>query len=280
MPIKTYGSKVQTGASTSSYNVVTLNKNFNAITDTTSNVNANYHAVTVEMQKSQNNFFSFDVNYTWSHALDFNQNTATAATTNNWFDPYANARANYGNSTLNIPHRVVGWALINIPGRGGNEIVKQLTTGWSLKPLVQVQSGLQYSATVSGTTPNQCSTVGCLQANSTGLSGTGVSYIPLIGRNSFRQPMVLVVDARVEKDFPIREKYNLQIFAEAFNLPNHDNITGLSTGAYSSSPVTGTTPATTSSNLVFQPSFQSVTSQNSNYAYNTRLIQLAARFVF
>ncbi len=289
IPVKVYSNRTQVapftynGAAltgTSAYAVNTLNTNFNAATSVVSNINANYHAVTAELQRRMNKYYAFDVNYTWSKSLDYNQNQSTSASTNNWFDPYAAARSNYGYSNLNIPHRVVGWALLNFPGTHGNEALKQVTNGWSIKPLVQAQSGLPYSATVSGTAPSQCNAVGCLEANSTGLSGTGVTYIPLLGRNGFKQPPVLTVDTRVQKEFAIREKYNLQIFAEVFNLPNHFNITGVNGGAYAITNTVGATPALTSSNLVYQTTFQSVTSANSNYAYNTRLIQIAGRFIF
>ncbi len=280
IPVKVYSNKVQNGAATSAYAVNTVNPAFNAATSVVSNINANYHAITGEIQRRQSQYLSFDVNYTWSHSLDYNQNQSTSASTNNWFDPYANARANYGPSNLNIPDRVVGWALFNFPGVHSNGYLKYIANGWSIKPLVQAQSGLQYSATVGGTTPNQCYVSGCLEANSTGLSGTGVSYIPLLGRNGFRQPTVVTADARVQKDFPFTEGRNLQIFAEFFNLPNRFNITGVNGQAYTLATTQGTTPAATTSTLVYQPTFQTVTSANSNYAYNTRLIQLAARFIF
>ena len=289
IPVKVYSNRTQVApfsfngtalTGTSAYQVNTLNTNFNSGTAVVSNINANYHAVTAELQRRMNKFYAFDVNYTWSHSLDYNQNQATSPSTNNWFDPYASARSNYGPSNLNIPHRVVGWALLNFPGTHGNEILKQATNGWSFKPLIQAQSGLQYSATTSGTAPSQCNAVGCLEANSTGLSGTGVTYIPLLGRNRFRQPPVLTVDARLQKAFSFREKYNVELFAEVFNLPNHFNITGVNSGAYAITNTVGATPALTSSNLVYQPTFQTVTSANSNYAYNTRLIQIAGRFIF
>ena len=280
IPVKVYSNKTQTGTATGTYAVNTNNTGFNAATAVVSNISANYHALTGEIQRRQSKYLSFDANYTWSHSLDYNQNQSTSASTNNWFDPYANARSNYGPSNLNIPNRVVGWALINFPGVGTSSYLKYIANGWSIKPLVQAQSGLQYSPTVGGTTPNQCYSAGCFEANSTGLSGTGVSYIPLLGRNHFRQPGVVTADARVQKDFPITEGKNLEIFAEFFNLPNRFNITGVNGQAYTISTTQGATPTATSANLLYQPTFQTVTSANSNYAYNTRLIQLAARFTF
>jgi outer membrane receptor protein involved in Fe transport len=277
---KVYASKLQTGTSTGTYNFVTPNPSFGAITAVQSNVNSSYHGLSFELQKRATKLLSFDALYTWSHALDFNQNALTAASTNNWFDPLGNGRLNYANSNFNIPHRIVSWALLNLPGISEGSTWKYLANGWSLKPLLQAQSGLPYSVTVAGTTPNQCYASGCLQAWSTGLGGTGVSYIPQVGRNTFKYPWTVVADLRVQKDFLFAEKYNLQLMAEAFNLPNHQNITGLSTQGYSNVVTQGATADTTKSALTFQPAYGSVTSANSNYAYGPRQIQLAARFVF
>jgi hypothetical protein len=281
IPVKVYANRLQTGATSGTYNYSPLlNPNYNAVSEVIANINANYHALSVDVTRRQNKYLSFDANYTWSHSLDFNQNQATAPGTNNWFDPYGNTRANYGNSALNVPHRVVAWGLFNIPGTG-KEGLKYLTDGWSIKPLLQVQSGLPYSVNTTGNAPNQCYALGCLESAGSGLSGTGVSYIPFFGRNSLRQPVTAVVDARVEKDFPILQKYNLQLIGEGFNLANHQNVTGVNTTGYAIT--TGTQSATAAaqaSTLVYQPTFQTISSVNSNYAYNVRLIQLAARFVF
>ena len=77
----------------------------------------------------------------------------------------------------------------------------------------------------------------------------------------------------------MREHYNLEFLAEAFNLTNHQNVTGLGTTAYSISENT----ATHTNNLVQYTStqFQSVTStDNSNFAYNVRQLQMAVRLNF
>ncbi|ADV84838.1 TonB-dependent receptor [Terriglobus saanensis] len=236
-----------------------------------SNVNSSFHALTVEVQKRASKYISFDANYTWSHALDFNQNQVTGLGSNLWIDPYNNARANYGNSFLNVPHRVVGWAILNIPGTHGNAILKQATNGWSIKPAFQMQSGLPYSAsTNSFTTSNQCAAATCLKPFTTGLGGTGTTYMPILGRNTFQYPRDIVIDLRVQRDFPITERMRFELIGEAFNLANHQNITGINTTAYN---VTGTS-------LTYQSTFGAVQNSNNNYAYNPRNIQIGGRLFF
>jgi hypothetical protein len=271
-----YAGKVQGGSS-----LGRIDPTFGSVTDVLSNINSNFHALTVDITNRGSKWVKFDASYTWSHALDFSQNQFTAASINNFLDPYANPRVNYGNSSLNIRHRAVGWAIINLPGVHGDSAWKYLANGWSVKPLVQAQSGLPYSALTTGTTPQQCYATGCLAAAGTGITGTSAtSYVPFVGRNSEQQPRTILVDARAQKDFTFREKYNLQLIGEAFNVANHQNVTGVSTTGYAISTVKGNTAATTVNSLTYQPTFGTVSSANTNYAYGPRVIQLAMRLVF
>jgi len=271
-----YAGRIQGGAS-----LGRIDPTFGSVTAVLSNINSNYHAMTVDITNRANRWIKFDASYTWSHALDFSQNQFTAASVNNFLDPYANPRVNYGNSSLNIPQRVVGWAIFNIPGVHGGSAMKYLANGWSIKPLVQAQSGLSYSALTSGTTPQQCYAAGCLAAAGTGITGTSAtSYVPFVGRNSQQQPRTVLVDLRTQKDFTFREKYNLQLIGEAFNLMNHQNVTGVSTTGYAISTVKGNTPETTINSLTYQPTFGKVSQANANNAYGPRVIQVALRLMF
>ncbi len=217
------------------------------------------------------------MNYPWSQALDFNQSQLTGLGSNNYIDPYANQRLNYGKSFLNVPHRVVGWAIVNVPGYGGNPILKQITSGWSVKPAFQAQSGLPYSAnTNSFTAPNQCATTTCFVPFTTGLGGTGTGYIPSL-RNAFKYPRDIVIDLRVQRDIAITERTRLELVAESFNVANHQNITGLNTTAYN---VTSTANNPNSGVLTYQPTFGVVQNSNNNYAYGPRTLQAGARLFF
>lgn len=274
---RVYSARYANGASN------TLNPAYNAITANLSNANSSYHALSIDVTNRQFKLITFDANYTWAHALDYNVAQFTAAGANNWLDPFANARSNYGNSNINIRHRAVGWAILNIPGIQSKNLVSYLTNGWSIKPLIQIQSGLPYSYSVSSGSPGSqpigsaagcTSTATCLAPYSTGIAGTGVSsYIPFFGRNTLTQPRDIVVDARVQKDFRIREGASFQLLAEGFNLANHRNITGVNTGAFTLS----TSNVLTATTNFGQPSSSGV---NGNYAYQVRQVQLGARILF
>lgn len=279
LPVKMYSNKTQTGASASNYAFNTPNPAYNSITKVVSNVNSNYHGLTFEVQKRASKYISFDAHYTWAHALDFNQSTATQPSTNNWFDPFANARSNYANSSNDIRGRFVSWAVFNAPGVSSGSPLKWLANGWSLKPYFQMQSGLPYTLGITGTNPNQCYNSGCLESWSSGLGATGVSYIPQIGRATFRQPRTINLDMRAQKTFNIAEKYNLELIGEAFNLANHQNVTGVNTTGYILN-TSSTNPANPTSTLVYQPTFGTVSAANSNNSYQVRQVQLAVRLTF
>lgn len=287
---RVYGGRKQVtakGALSNIYNGtnVTPNTQFAGITDVISNINSSYHAFSVDVTNRTYHWVTFDANYTWAHAQDFSQLQTTGTTTNNWIDPFGNQRANYGNSSLDTRHRAVGWAILNIPGiENKDSLLSYAANGWSIKPLVQVQSGLPYSATVSGSTPQQCTAVGCLatsSATTSGVQGTNITYIPQIGRNTFQYPRTINVDTRVQKDFRIHENYTLQVIAEVFNLANHQNVTTLNTGAYTLTSTANANPALApTANLTPTTNFGSVSATNSTYAYAPRQFQFALRLAF
>jgi hypothetical protein len=87
------------------------------------------------------------------------------------------------------------------------------------------------------------------------------------------------IDLRLTKSVTFHERYSLQFLAEAFNLANHQNVTGLGTTAYLVSEDT----TNHLNNLVPYTStpYKSITStDNSNFAYNIRQIQMALRLKF
>jgi hypothetical protein len=258
---------------------ILLNTQFSSITESFSNINSSFNGATVDVTNRSNKWIQYDANYTWSHALDFSQAVgSTSPGTNNWVDPFGNQRLNYGNSSQNVRHRGVGWANINAPGLKGKGVLTYLTNGWSLKPYVQIQNGLPYSLLTSGSAVQQCVAIGCLKAASSGITGTGATaYLPFFGRNTLQFPRTIEVDLRAQKAFTIYERYSLEIFGEAFNLANHQNVTGVnSTGYAISSPAVPAAAGT----LTYQANFGTTSSANSNTAYGPRVVQIGARATF
>jgi hypothetical protein len=127
----------------------------------------------------------------------------------------------------------------------------------------------------SGTAVQQCTAIGCLRAASSGIAGTGATaYLPFFGRNTLQYPRTIEIDMRAQKTFKIAERYNLEVFGEAFNLANHQNVTGVNTTGYT----IGGTPG--SATLQYQANFGGIATSNSNTAYGPRVIQVGARATF
>ncbi|WP_419804850.1 carboxypeptidase regulatory-like domain-containing protein [Terriglobus sp.] len=273
-----------------------VNPSYGAVTQLISNINSSYHALSFDITNRSLHWATFDANYTWAHALDFSQSSFTGTAVNSWLDPFGNQRLNYGTSSYDVHQRVVGWAIFNIPGvKNDHGALAYLTNGWSVKPLIQAQSGLPYSATVSGSTPNQCTnntatntaspfcdgTLAPTSATNTGLLGTSQTYIPQIGRNTFRYPRIVNIDARLQKDFRVAEGKTFSLYIESFNLANHQNVTGVNAGAFTiASPAASAGASNGTANLTSTTNFGTVSNTNSNYAFSPRQFQIAGRFTF
>lgn len=262
------------------YNFGYINPSYNAITDIVSNINSSYNALVAEVVNHSFRYADFDVNYTWSHALDFNQNQSTQASTNQIEDPYGSMATQYGNSNFNVPNRFVAYAVLKYP-RSFSGAKSYLLDGWNLDPLVQVQNGLPYSLVTSGF-PSDASASSAWNG-----AGGDPAYIPVIGRNTFTLPRTAVFDIRAEKQFLLHEHYNLQLLGECFNVFNHENYTGINRTGYNfgatSQAITTdgyTGPQIYTTQLNYNKSYGSFTNANSNYAYSPRQVQLAIRLEF
>ena len=82
-----------------------LDGNYGSTTDIFSGVNSNYEAVVAAVSHRFARRLQFNVNYTWSHALDYGENNTTFTNQNSLMDPF-NLRAEYGNSNQNVSNRV------------------------------------------------------------------------------------------------------------------------------------------------------------------------------
>lgn len=257
------------------------NPNFSSITDIFSGVTSNYEALVGQFKHQMSYHVAFGSNFTWSHALDYGENNTTGASATAMLDP-SNMSLEYGNSNQNVPYRWQIFSVADSPWHvhGG---WGYLVNDFELAPAFQTQSGLPYSVGISGSSaklyaPNSTKQQSIINTSSFNGSG-GANRVPGLDRNNFRYPRTWGVDLRASKRLVVHEHYSLEYFAEAFNLTNHQNVTGVGATAYSVSENT----TTHTNNLVQYTStpFGSITStDNSNFAYNIRQLQMGLRLTF
>jgi hypothetical protein len=236
--------------------------NYGQIIEAISNGNSSYHGLVAQVNHRFTQQLQFNANYTWSKSLDYNQYTGTGSPGNTYLDP-ADIRADYGPSANDVRSRFVFNAVFSPTWNVKSYVSRLFANGWTLAPVFQAQTGLPYTPGTTG------STLGAFS----GPLGTGVTRLPGL-RDSYRYPATQIFDVRLSKQIPVGDKASFEVFGELFNALNHVNITGVSTSAYSiAGPVSSPT-------LNFQPTYGSYTNANSNYVYNPRQMQLAARFNF
>lgn len=242
-----------------------INSSYSHITDIFSGINSNYQAMAAQISHRLNHHLQFYAGYTWSHALDYNQNQSTFSDTNDQYDPRS-VSYDYGNSIYDIPNRLVADAVYEVPGKHSGWM-HYVADGFLISPLFQMQDGLPYSAGTSGT-PS-----GALYGSVNGSGGNAViggKGLPGVGRNTYRLPNTYVADLRLSKSFILKEKYGLELMGEAFNVANHTNVTQQNTTAYT---ISGST-------LTYNSVFGTDQNANSNYTYTPRQMELSARFKF
>jgi len=263
------------------------NPNFSSITDIFSGITSNYEALVAQFKHNFSHYLSANANYTWSHALDYGENNTTGASATALLDP-TNIRLDYGNSNQNVPNRLVVYAVAESPWRV-NGWWGYLANNFQVAPDFQLQTGLPYSVNINGASSTLTVTPGSpvqsiISTSSFNGSG-GANRVPLFIRNVYQQPKTYVVDLRASKRVVVRERYNLEIFGEAFNLANHQNVTSVNASAYTVSDVTTKSGSTTIGQgnqlLPYSTPFSQVTAtNNSNFAYNVRQLQLGLRLQF
>ncbi len=243
-------------------------------------MNSDYAALVSSFKHKLSHHVSFDASYTWSHALDFGQNNTTGASANALLDT-TDLTLERGNSNQNVPNRLVLYMLAQSPWHYKGAL-GSLLNDFSLAPSFQTQNGLPYSAGISTSNsslyqPGATTRTTLVTSSFNGSSGT--ARVPILNRNSFTYPKTWNLDLRASKHIVVRERYSLEFLAEAFNLANHQNVTGVGTTAYSITE--GTTNHLNTLVPYTSTAFGSTTStNNSNFAYNVRQIQMALRLQF
>lgn len=257
------------------------NAAYGSTTDIFSGVNSNYEGLVGHLTHRFASNLQFDVNYTWSHALDYGENNTTFTSTNLLLDP-RNLRADYGNSNQNVPNRLVMFAVYQTPSRF-HGVLGYLLNEYEISPSYSAQSGLPYSYNVSGSTAGLIAPGVTTAALGSSINGSGgANRVPGFSRNFFEQKRTQVLDVRLSKRFKVADRATVELLGESFNLPNHQNVTNVNSSSYgyaAGTAATATAPPTPNT-LTFNSLFGSTTNVSNNLVYSPRQVQLGVRVQF
>ena len=238
-----------------------LNSNFFNITEVRGAVDSAYHALVLQGNRRLTDGLQFQTSYTFSRAKDNGQTSVTFSSANTPSDPY-NLELDRGVTNFNVPHRFVASAVYSPQWRSDNDAIQAIFSGWTLAPIFTAQSGRPYSAGVSGRP-----VAAALNASITGSGGS--SFFLPFGRNSFQQPKLVNLDARLSRRFRFTESTNLEFLIEAFNAFNRTHITSVNDTAFN---IVGST-------LVPVAAF-GTDAATGNSIFRERQVQWALRFNF
>ena len=285
-----------------------LNPKYRAITDIVSETNASYQAGIVRLNRRLGGAFSINIGYTYSHAIDDNQNESTFADNNDVYNP-AELRLERGASNFDVRQRASGGVVMQTPWHFSG-LTGALFNGYSVGTTGEWRTGLPYSMRTTGSIPApSCSYQeylqygpSCVSIGTTGvilggansgarISGLGASLngyggnniLPQIGRNTFRYPGAVNLDVRATKRTRISERLSFELIGEAFNVLNYTNVTAIETIGYlidNDSSYARTAHLTYLDGNSGKSAFGAVTNANSTSLYRQRQIQAGCKFIF
>jgi len=142
-------------------------------------------------------------------------------------------------------------------------------SGFTISPTLSVTSGVPYTATVTGNTPNTARVL-------TGILGAGGSNrLPSVGRNTLHLPYTANFDLRISRGFALGGGHKVEGILDIFNVADRMNYTQATNLMYT---IGGTAAAPT---LTFNPTFGTPNNGNNNYfVFTPRQVQLAIRYTF
>jgi Carboxypeptidase regulatory-like domain len=237
-------------------NGITCAENYAVYFDATSRWNSNWNGLLVNLNKRFSQNFSAQISYTYAHSIDDGPNPSFVLIPQD----SGNFREEKANSADDIRHRFVVNGTLASPTTGSMWL-----RDFQLSTIITLQSP-EFFTKFAGFDAN-----GDIFGNN--------DRVGIEGRDTFRGRNIYTFDLRGSRTLHFRERYSLQLIAEAFNLANHVNIKYFNT-VYGSSDFCNVTPVPAACG---SGPFFAEGSPNPNYGtpravFNPRQIQFALRY--
>lgn len=225
---------------------------------------SNYHSLQTSFERRLSHGLTLNANYTFAHAIDNTNNQGTEGDGGYGLQPAIVSRYDYGNSTLDVRHRIATTANYAIPFHGSNRRMKWVLGDWQVNALIFWQTGSPFAITsnvtqngrayinlptvtsdrpnrvpgVSLYSPGHSATAGYL--NPAAFARQPIGTAGDVGRNIVYGPHQRRADLSLFKTVPIHDKLALQLRAECFNISNTPNFAqpGGTINSYVSTPAT------------------------------------------
>jgi len=225
---------------------------------------ANYNALQVSLNHRSTRDLTLGASYTWSRNLTDQYQDRGSSNTYTW-----NPKLDYGPSGLNEPQIFIANFVYKEPFfRQQNGLTGHLLGGWELSGITTFESGLNFSlyqvpdpfgcvtdtATANGCAPgtypgglgidgpdydilarpDEVSPVHLTKTRTqwftTSSFTTAQGHFGSAGAGNLLSPGLEKVDLGLMKNVRVSERINLQLRAEAFNIFNHTNFSGIDNG--------------------------------------------------
>lgn len=213
--------------------------------------NAHFNALELTVDKTFSHGLTFRANYTWSKSLDdlpVSWGAQGPMASQSWVYPWYYPNADLldrGPSQFDHRHRFVSTYVWQLPSfAGANSLVRHTLGGWQTTGLLQVQTGPPLTivagkdqsmtglnedrAVITGSPygNNACTTavtcVSFLNPSSFALPAAGT--FGNVGKGLLTAPGAVNLDAGMVKIVPVRERAQIQLRIEFFNIFNHPSF--------------------------------------------------------
>ncbi|MBC7925738.1 MAG: TonB-dependent receptor, partial [Bryobacteraceae bacterium] len=193
-----------------------------------------YNGLQVKFDKRYSNGFLLTTAYTWSRAM------ANSGDDNGGPSFYINPERNWARPGFNRTHTFVQSYIYELPfgmGKGflSSGLLSNILGNWQVNGILTLMSGSAFniSSTVATNAPGNAQTpningpfrvTGGVNDtpwfDTSTFSAPAVNTFGNVGRNAFTGPNFYNLDASLFKQFVVRERFRMEIRAEAFALPN------------------------------------------------------------
>ncbi len=239
---------------------------FGRVIEFQSSARSNYNGVTLELRKRMRGHFQGSLAYTLGKVTDtVPDGTAVvpgnAGDDSKYVSNPGNFEADDAPGNDDVRHRLVfsgSWDTSYF----SDGLAKTLLGGFRVSWIASIQSGLPYSALVSGGDLNR--------------DGNPSNDIVPGGRNAYRLPAQKQIDLRLSRRIPIGPSVKLELIGEAFNLLNSTIVTNQQRTLYRIATVGGLQTLVPQTNL----SNPRLDFGADSAAADPRIVQLAAKITF